>query len=191
MVEPSRQMQYIYPSNAATHYTVSEPCRSKSEYSMPCHETLKTYKTITHVISSANAVVKLPVVSKFVKRLVTAQYLFWDTPAVTTNGIAAPHPDRRRAPTPLPQQRHPSVRVENSEVPKDQHNSTFPRTQTLWRGGIGIDEVQLKRESTRWRTKGEVKGKLANGVGSQYPSHYLGTRCIQHYYRWCAHLGCQ
>jgi len=28
-------------------------------------------------------------------------------------------------------------------------------------------------------------------VGSQYSSHYLGTWCIQHYYRWCAHLGCQ
>jgi len=28
---------------------------------------------------------------------------------------------------------------------------------------------------------GEVKGKLANGVGSQYPSHYLGTWCIRHY----------
>jgi len=41
---------------------------------------------------------------------------------------------------------------------------------------------------------GEVKGKLANGVGSQYSSHYLGTWCIQHYYHyycWCAHLGCQ
>jgi hypothetical protein len=25
---------------------------------------------------------------------------------------------------------------------------------------------------------GEVKGKLANGVGSQYSSHYLGTWCI-------------
>ena len=37
----------------------------------------------------------------------------------------------------------------------------------------------------------EGKGKLANGVGSQYPSHYLGTWCIQHYYLWCAHLGCQ
>jgi hypothetical protein len=36
-----------------------------------------------------------------------------------------------------------------------------------------------------------VKGKLANGVVSQYPSHYLGIWCIQHYYRWCAHLGCQ
>ena len=49
--------------------------------------------------------------------------------------------------------------------------------------------VQLKCDGTRWRTGGEVKGKLANGVGSQYPSHYLGTWCIQHYYRWCAHLG--
>jgi hypothetical protein len=28
--------------------------------------------------------------------------------------------------------------------------------------------VQLKRDGTRWRTGGEVKGKLVNGVGSQY-----------------------
>jgi hypothetical protein len=32
---------------------------------------------------------------------------------------------------------------------------------------------------------------LANGVGSQCSSHCLGTWCIQHYYRRCAHLGCQ
>jgi len=51
--------------------------------------------------------------------------------------------------------------------------------------------LQLKCDGTRWRTGGEVKGKLANGVGSQYPSHYLGTWCIHHYYGWCAHLGCQ
>jgi len=57
--------------------------------------------------------------------------------------------------------------------------------------GKWAGRVQLKRDGTRWRTGGEVKGKLANGVGSQYSSHYLGTRCIQHYYRWCAHLGCQ
>ena len=37
--------------------------------------------------------------------------------------------------------------------------------------------VQLKRDGTRWRTGGEVKGKLANGVGSQHPSQYLGT-CV-------------
>jgi len=51
--------------------------------------------------------------------------------------------------------------------------------------------LQLKCDGTRWRTGGEVKGKLANGVGSQYPSHYLGTWCIQHYYRRYAHIGCQ
>jgi hypothetical protein len=27
----------------------------------------------------------------------------------------------------------------------------------------------------------EVKGKLANGVGTQYSSHYLGTWFIKHY----------
>jgi len=51
--------------------------------------------------------------------------------------------------------------------------------------------VQLKCDGTRWCTGGELKGKLVNGVGSQYPPHYLGTWCIQHYYRWYAHLGCQ
>ena len=30
-----------------------------------------------------------------------------------------------------------------------------------------------------------------SAAGSQYPSHYLGTWCIQHYYRWCAHLSCR
>jgi len=25
----------------------------------------------------------------------------------------------------------------------------------------------------------------------KYSSHYLGRWCIQHYNRWCAHLGCQ
>jgi len=51
--------------------------------------------------------------------------------------------------------------------------------------------LQLKCDGTRWRAGGEVKEKLANGVGSQYFSHYFGTWCIQHYYRWCAQLGCQ
>jgi hypothetical protein len=54
-----------------------------------------------------------------------------------------------------------------------------------------MSRVRLKCDGTRWRTQGEVKGKLANGVGSQYSSHYLGTWCIQHCYRWCAHLGCR
>ena len=52
------------------------------------------------------------------------------------------------------------------------------QSASLLNGGL-----QLKCDGTRRRTGGEVKGKLANGVGSQYPSHYLGTWCIQHYYR--------
>jgi len=59
------------------------------------------------------------------------------------------------------------------------------------RNGTCGSRVQLKRDGTRWRTGQEVKGKLANGVGSQYSSRYLGTWCIQHYHRWCAHLFCQ
>ena len=47
--------------------------------------------------------------------------------------------------------------------------------------------------NSRWNvmTHGDAReGKLVNLGCSQYSSHYLGTRCIQHYYRWCAHLGC-
>ena len=40
---------------------------------------------------------------------------------------------------------------------------------------VRISRVQLKCDGRRWRTEGEVKGKLENGVGSQYSSHYLGT----------------
>jgi hypothetical protein len=42
----------------------------------------------------------------------------------------------------------------------------------LWREGSHSDTVHLKWDGTRWRTGEEVKGKLANGVGSQYSSHY-------------------
>jgi len=56
---------------------------------------------------------------------------------------------------------------------------------------LKMGRLQLKCDGTRWRMGGEVKGKLANGVRSQYTLHYLGTWCIQHYYCWCAHLGCQ
>jgi hypothetical protein len=38
--------------------------------------------------------------------------------------------------------------------------------------------VQLKCDGTRWRTGGEVKGKLANGVGRQCSSHCLGVSTI-------------
>ena len=49
--------------------------------------------------------------------------------------------------------------------------------------------VHLKCDGTRWPTGGEVKRKLANVVGSQYPSHYLGTWFIDHYYCCCAYFG--
>jgi len=62
------------------------------------------------------------------------------------------------------------------------HGQIHPNTASHMR-------LQLKCDGTRWRTGGEVKGKLANAVGSQYSSHYLGTWCIQHYYRGCAQLG--
>jgi len=58
------------------------------------------------------------------------------------------------------------------------HVNLFPTYCT--RSYIKITEVQLKCDGTRWRKGEEVKGKLANGVGSQYPSHYIGTWCIQH-----------
>ena len=46
-----------------------------------------------------------------------------------------------------------------------------------------VGRHQLKCDGTQCHRGAEVKRKLAKAVGSQYPSHYLGTRCIQHYYR--------
>ena len=43
---------------------------------------------------------------------------------------------------------------------------TFEIEYLTW---LSVCRVQLKCDGTRWRTGGEVKGKLANGVGSQYP----------------------
>ena len=37
--------------------------------------------------------------------------------------------------------------------------------------GDNRGRLRLKRDGTRWHTGGEVKGKLANGVGSLSPSH--------------------
>jgi hypothetical protein len=41
-----------------------------------------------------------------------------------------------------------------------------------------VGRVRLKRDGTRRRKGREVKGKLANGVGIQYHSHYFGTWCV-------------
>jgi hypothetical protein len=40
------------------------------------------------------------------------------------------------------------------------------RLLALRTGRLSVGRVQLKCDGTRWRTEGEVKGKLANGVGS-------------------------
>jgi hypothetical protein len=42
---------------------------------------------------------------------------------------------------------------------------------------MGLGRVRLKPDGTRWRTGGEVKGNLANGVGSQY-SHATSERGV-------------
>jgi len=60
--------------------------------------------------------------------------------------------------------------------------------QTTWRQMVESSWNVMAYGDAR---EGKWRGELANGVGSQYSSHYLGTWCIQHYYRWCAHLGCQ
>jgi len=56
-------------------------------------------------------------------------------------------------------------------------------TISRWFNWVKCSRLQLKCDGTRWHTGGEMNGKLANGVGSQYSSQYLGTWCIQHYYR--------
>ena len=40
-----------------------------------------------------------------------------------------------------------------------------------------VGKVRLKPDGTRWRTGGEVKGKMANGMGSQY-SHTASERGV-------------
>jgi len=77
---------------------------------------------------------------------------------------------------------HPTVTRHNTEILAGVNLDNF---------NARLGRVQLKHDGTRRRTGREVKGKLANGVGSQYSSHYRRTWCIQHYYRWCANLCCQ
>jgi hypothetical protein len=47
-----------------------------------------------------------------------------------------------------------------------------------YHGGAYAGRLQLKCDGTQWRTGGEVKGKLTNGLGSQYSTHYLGIWCV-------------
>ena len=45
----------------------------------------------------------------------------------------------------------------------------------LWDSAEKYGRARSEPDGTRWRTGGEVKGKLANGVGSQY-SHAISER---------------
>ena len=58
---------------------------------------------------------------------------------------------------------------------------------------LNPEKLQCLLIESSWNVMahGDARDEAETGVGSQYPSRYLGTRCIQHYYRWCAHLGCQ
>ena len=49
------------------------------------------------------------------------------------------------------------------------HPPKAPATETCW------CRVETESDRTRWRMGGEVKGKEANGVGSQQFSAWLGT----------------
>jgi len=55
------------------------------------------------------------------------------------------------------------------------HYRAIPSICSLQQFTVGI--VQLKPDGTQWRMGGEVKGKLANGVGSQY-SHTTSERGV-------------
>ena len=70
--------------------------------------------------------------------------------------------------------------------------STLHTTSEHGVSSITTADTHTSAASSRlnWRPPADLNG-LANAVGSQYSSQYPGTLCIQHYYRWCAHLGCQ
>jgi len=51
---------------------------------------------------------------------------------------------------------------------KSASSSDLERVRCASASMMGSGRVHLKRDGTRWRTEGEVKGKLANGVGRQY-----------------------
>jgi len=67
-----------------------------------------------------------------------------------------------------------------------------------WSGSNSQQSATMSKVDYSWNVMahgdsrvGNWRGKLANAVGSKYPSHYLGIWCTKHYYRWCAHIGCQ
>ena len=71
-------------------------------------------------------------------------------------------------------------------------SSEYSLTQICCNKARGIYVEDIETAQSSWNVmahgdagEGKWREKLANGMGSQYPSHYLETRCIQNYYRWC------
>jgi len=62
-----------------------------------------------------------------------------------------------------------------------------------WRGNWRMEWVASTLHTTSEHGVSSITTADAHtsAAGRQYPSHYLGTWCIQHYYRWCTHLGCR
>jgi hypothetical protein len=63
-----------------------------------------------------------------------------------------------------------NFRRSNCKQPFTESDDTRCCNNTVWPPEDQHVRVQLKRDGTRWSTGGEMKGKLVNGVGSQYPS---------------------
>ena len=59
-------------------------------------------------------------------------------------------------------------------------------TRSRMARAIGSGILRSECDGTRWRTGGEVKGKLANGVGSQH-SHTTSERGVSTITNACAH----
>ena len=114
--------------------------------------------------------------------------------ASTWSGCECGRTDSSLGPTVRRSGRDPLKQYQTEPIYNIKFHTLKISTVVLWVTTFSlvvIGRILLKCDGTRWRTLGEVKRKLANGVGSQYSSLYLGTWCIQHYYRWCTHLGCQ
>jgi hypothetical protein len=79
------------------------------------------------------------------------------------------HVPQRTPPTPPLRTKHQTRYISRLQ-------NEWPNVSIYCSGGFHFgSRLQLKCDGTRWHTGGEAKGKLANEVGTQYSSHYLGT----------------
>jgi hypothetical protein len=72
---------------------------------------------------------------------------------------------------------HMALNTLRSLLPRNSR-SGIPVRVVWQRDSFAWSRVQLKCDSTRWRTGGEVKGKLANGVGTLHTTSEHGVSSI-------------